>query len=161
MPSNYIQSIADKHKISEKKLEDYWEQAKAIASKDGQKKDDQFFGLVTNIFKGLVEKNEKITLEENATTMSGDIAQPDRMLFGKPVFRVSSDLWYKIGCTNRKKGGWYSSFYSDPKIGSWCKENKGKPFVVEDEDTGWLIDVERDKYKKQEKEVDMESCRRK
>jgi hypothetical protein len=160
MASNYIQSISDKHGISIKKLEDYWEQAKAVAAKDGKKSSEEFFGTVTNIFKGIVEKNEEITLEEDATTTSGDIAQPDRMLFGKPVFKVSNDLWYKIGCTNRNKGGWYSTFYSDPKIGSWCKENKGKPFVVENEESGWLIDVERDKYKKQEKEVDMESCRK-
>jgi hypothetical protein len=159
MPSNYIQSVADKHKISISKLEDYWEQAKAIAAKDGKKSSDSFFALTTSIFKGLVEKEEKVSLEE---TMSADVAQPDRELFGRPVFRVSSDLFYKVGFSNRNAHGWRSKFYEEP-LGRWCASNKGKAFSIENEETGWIMDIDRDRYNKtgKEKEVDEKLFKRK
>jgi len=163
MPTAYIKKMSDETGMSIKKLESYWDKAKEIALKDRNESDENFWGYVTGIFKNMIGEKESVNEsvlvelvdaffdyvceEGELPTQASDIAQPDRQLFGKPVFKVSSDLFHKIGFENRQKRGWYQHFYGQP-IGRWCKENRGKPFTLENEDTGWLMDIERDRYNK-------------
>lgn len=79
-------------------------------------------------------------------TTSGDIAQPDAMMHGKPIFRVHNDLFNKIGFTCRKFRHRYMKNYEDPRIVEFCKTNKGKSYYIQDEKTGWILEVERDRY---------------
>jgi hypothetical protein len=107
----------------------------------------------------MITKEDETINEEGETaevpSQASDIAQPDRMLFGKPVFRVDNELWHKIGFENRSKHGWREKFYGTP-IGKWSKENKGKGFTLENEETGWLMDIERDRFNKLEREVKLD-----
>lgn len=64
MPANFVKSLATKHGVSEKELEKYWKEAKAVA-KEGSKaeSDPKFFGLVTKIFKAKIQKHLGIKSE--------------------------------------------------------------------------------------------------
>lgn len=93
-----------------------------------------------------MQVNEEVT--DGATTTTVDIATPAFKLHGKPVFKVDDDLFCQIGYCNRKKHGWRKKFYGT-SIGEWCKQNKGAAFCLMNEQ-GWILEVERDKYKYKE-----------
>jgi hypothetical protein len=168
MPTPYIQNMSEKTGMSIDKLEGYWDRAKEIALKDRKESDENFWGYVTGIFKNMIGESESVNEsvlvelvdayfdyvceEGEIPTQAADIAKPDRELFGKPVFRVSSDMFHKIGFQNREKRKWYQNFYGSP-LGNWCRSNKGKPFTIENEESGWLMDIDRDRFDKFGKET--------
>lgn len=173
MPNSYLLKLSKEMNISIDKLEKYWDDAKKAALKTKKESDEGFYGYVTSIFQKMIGKSEKVS-EENiidltdafyeyiceegeVPTQSADIAQPDKMLFGKPLFRVSKDMFMKIGCQQRGRG-WYQHFYGT-KIGEWAKNNKGKDFCIQDEETDFIYDVARDKHKKNEKEINLDEKR--
>ena len=182
MPTPYIKKMSEETGLSVAQLESYWDKAKEIALKEYKETDENFYGYVVGIFKNMIGAKESINestlvnlvdsffdyvceegeLSNVSTTQSADIAKPDKMLFGKPLFRVSNDMFHKIGFENRKKFGWNQKFYGT-KVGEWARTNKGKGFTIENEDTGWLIDVDRDRFDKYGKEItiDNESRKRK
>ncbi len=176
MPTAYIKKMSEESGISIDKLESYWDKAKEIALKDRKETDENFWGYVTGIFKNIIGENEStsesqliqivdsffdyVCEEGEIPTQSADIAQPDRLLFGKPVFKVSNDMFHKIGFYNRDKGKWYQNFYGHP-IGRWCRENKGKAFTIENEESGWIMDIDRDRYCSPGKEVSVKNENRK
>lgn len=137
MPTPYIKSVSDKTGKSVKELEKLWDKAKEIALKDRKESDKDFYAYVTGIFK----KMAGITQEEGeSSTQSADIAQPDRHLLGRPLFRVKHDDFFKIGF-NKRERGWWKKFYGST-MGEWCKANKGKKFTIQHEDNDWLMDLE-------------------
>lgn len=85
--------------------------------------------------------NEEITSGDVASTTSADIANKPEYMFGKPLFKVSNDLFYKIGFTNRNQHGWFQKFYGT-EVGEWAKSNKGKKFLVKHEEQDLFIDCE-------------------
>lgn len=156
MSKPYINKMAEKTGMDTKKLESYWQEAENIALKDRSKKDDNFYAYVMGIFKNMIGEGDRVAKEdiedianeyyeyiseegEVAGTVSGDIAQPDRHLLGKPLFRVSHKDFFKIGFNKREKG-WWKKFYGS-RVGDWCKNNKGKDFSIEHEDKNWLMDL--------------------
>lgn len=74
-------------------------------------------------------------------TVAGDVANVPVKMLGKPLFKVSSDLFYKIGFTNRNAHGWYEKFYGS-EMCDWCRANKGKKFTIKNEDNEMYIDCE-------------------
>lgn len=171
MPNNYVEKVAKDSGMTLQKVESYWNKAEEIASKKIKKTDSGFYGYVTGIFKKMVGKSENVNEDklidlvdayydcvceegEIASTQSAEIAQPDKTFFGKPLFRVSKDMFMKIGCGKRDRG-WYQTFYGT-KVGEWARANKGKEFCIQDEETDYIFDVPRDKHKKNEKEINLD-----
>jgi len=165
MPTPYIQKIAKETGMKVAELEKKWDEAKTIAAKKHKESEQGFYGIVVSIFKNMlgdkVSENQLVEIvdsfyisEEGEGTTSSDIAQPDKMLGGRPLFRVDNDMFNKIGFTARHKHGWYQNFYGT-KVGEWCKNNKGKSFVIENE-KGWLLEVNRDRFKTNEKEITLD-----
>lgn len=171
MPNNYVEKVAKDSGMTLQKVESYWNKAEEIAKKSLKPDVEGFYGYVTGIFKKMVGKSENVNEDqliditeayydyvceegEIPTTQATDIAQPDKMLFGKPLFRVSKDMFMKIGCGQRDKG-WYQKFYGT-KVGEWARANKGKDFCIQDEETDYIFDVPRDKHKKNEKEINLD-----
>lgn len=150
MPTPYIQKIAKETGMKVAELEKKWDEAKTIAAKKHKESEQGFYGIVVSIFKNMlgdkVNESQLVEIvdsfyisEEGEGTMSGDIAQPDRMLLGRPLFRVDNDTFFKIGFSKRNRG-WWQKFYGT-KVGEWCRNNKGKNFQIENEDTNWLMDI--------------------
>ncbi len=179
MPNNYIEKLSKTTDMSIKELESYWEKAKEITLKKMKEEDENFWGYVTGVFKKMIGEQNKVSEESlvdlvdtffdyvceqgeaifNPTTTSSDVAQPDTYLFNKPLFRVSNDMFNQIGFTARKRRGWRQKFYGC-SLGKWSRENKNKPFCIQNE-KGWVMDIDRDRFENQFTEVDIDEINRK
>lgn len=89
----------------------------------------------------IIKEDGEAPVSTPPATVSGDIAQTPTKLLGKPLFRLPQDMFYKVGFTDRTQNGWYKKFYGT-ELGDWCKNNKGKKFMIQLEGNDIFIDCE-------------------
>ena len=70
-------------------------------------------------------------------TTSGDVAAFSSKVLPSPLIRVPANMFFEIGYADRNSENWFSKF---PKISQWCRENKGKHFIVKHESQELFLD---------------------
>ena len=88
MPTNYIKSLSEKHKIGIKQLETLWEIAK------NSSKNKNNFGLITNIFKNMI--NKKFNLNESKKEVDLFLTEKKMYLEENELPKEIEDQAYKI-----------------------------------------------------------------
>ena len=141
---NWLYEIADKKFTDSKKskITDRIIDAVDLMFDEKFSQAESLFKKLYNEYKSLETVKEEVSSGDVASgTQSSDIAEYPEKMFGKPLFRLDDDMFFKVGFSNRKEKGWYSKFYGT-EMGNWCKHNKGKKFMIKHKDKDIYIECE-------------------
>lgn len=98
MPSNLINSYAEKTGLSVEEVEKKWNQAKETVKKqykDINETSDKYYALTVSIFKKMLKmKNEEMTATTNSTSMGKDAIYAPKI--GTPMNRLHKRINKKI-----------------------------------------------------------------